>query len=276
VINFDFPNQIEDYVHRVGRTGRAGAHGIAYTFFTEENGKFAKELIDVLEEAKQTIPRELEQLAERNSYLRKRPANRWQKPTGGRNDSFNRNDRGKSNGYGQSYGSHTNSYSAPQGTNNAWPNSSNTNGNSYAPKYPTNFSWNQNGGHLYQQPYTAPGATNGTAAWNAVPSWNPTADVQKQDVLATAAYPMCYYPTVQAESVSKDANSSNAGYYTFAPPSYDFTPTTVSTMATGSTPKPEPPTGIPPAKPKGRFSGGDGFADQQSDDNSKSNPVLVE
>lgn len=34
VINFDFPNGIDDYVHRIGRTGRAGASGEAYTFFS--------------------------------------------------------------------------------------------------------------------------------------------------------------------------------------------------------------------------------------------------
>ena len=47
VINYDFPTQLEDYVHRVGRTGRAGANGISYTFFTEENGRFCHELIEV-------------------------------------------------------------------------------------------------------------------------------------------------------------------------------------------------------------------------------------
>jgi len=34
VVNYDFPNGVEDYVHRIGRTGRAGATGEAYTFFT--------------------------------------------------------------------------------------------------------------------------------------------------------------------------------------------------------------------------------------------------
>ena len=31
VINYDMPNQIEDYIHRIGRTGRAGTHGM-YVF----------------------------------------------------------------------------------------------------------------------------------------------------------------------------------------------------------------------------------------------------
>lgn len=36
VINFDFPNGVEDYVHRIGRTGRAGATGESFTFFTPQ------------------------------------------------------------------------------------------------------------------------------------------------------------------------------------------------------------------------------------------------
>ena len=36
VINYDFPNGVEDYVHRIGRTGRAGATGESYTFFTSQ------------------------------------------------------------------------------------------------------------------------------------------------------------------------------------------------------------------------------------------------
>ena len=33
VINYDLPNVIEDYIHRIGRTARAGATGIAYSLF---------------------------------------------------------------------------------------------------------------------------------------------------------------------------------------------------------------------------------------------------
>jgi ATP-dependent RNA helicase DDX5/DBP2 len=59
VINYDLPNQIEDYVHRIGRTGRAGAKGHSYTFFTEDKARLARELIGILKEANQEIPDEL-------------------------------------------------------------------------------------------------------------------------------------------------------------------------------------------------------------------------
>ena len=65
VINFDFPgaaNGIEDYVHRIGRTGRAEAEGKAFTFFTAENGKSAHQLIGILEQSNQAVPEELRKL----------------------------------------------------------------------------------------------------------------------------------------------------------------------------------------------------------------------
>jgi len=45
VINYDFPMTIEDYVHRVGRTGRVDSKGTSYTFFTDEENKHARKLI---------------------------------------------------------------------------------------------------------------------------------------------------------------------------------------------------------------------------------------
>lgn len=55
VINFDFPNNSEDYIHRIGRTARAENTGTAYTFFTSSNARQAKDLLEVLREAKQSI-----------------------------------------------------------------------------------------------------------------------------------------------------------------------------------------------------------------------------
>merc|ERR1711957_588494 len=62
VINYDFPGSIEDYIHRVGRTGRGGATGSSYTFFTQDKAKHASDLIKVLREASQPVPAELEKL----------------------------------------------------------------------------------------------------------------------------------------------------------------------------------------------------------------------
>ncbi|BFZ56607.1 ATP-dependent RNA helicase dbp2 [Savitreella phatthalungensis] len=63
VLNYDFPNNVEDYVHRIGRTGRAGASGTAITLFTQENGKAARDLITVMREAHQEIPQELQDMS---------------------------------------------------------------------------------------------------------------------------------------------------------------------------------------------------------------------
>ncbi|CAF3560722.1 unnamed protein product [Adineta steineri] len=63
VINFDLPTDIDEYVHRIGRTGRAGMTGQATSFFNEKNRNIATELLDILTEAHQEIPEWLEGLA---------------------------------------------------------------------------------------------------------------------------------------------------------------------------------------------------------------------
>ena len=59
VINFTFPLTIEDYVHRIGRTGRAGKTGISYTFFQPGDKSHAGELQQVMRQAGQEIPEDL-------------------------------------------------------------------------------------------------------------------------------------------------------------------------------------------------------------------------
>ncbi|XP_056143161.1 probable ATP-dependent RNA helicase DDX17 isoform X1 [Lampris incognitus] len=64
VINYDYPNSSEDYIHRIGRTARSTNKGTAYTFFTPGNLRQARELIRVLEEARQAINPKLLQLVD--------------------------------------------------------------------------------------------------------------------------------------------------------------------------------------------------------------------
>ena len=56
VINYDMPNNIEDYVHRIGRTGRIGKKGIAITFINDKNKPVIKDLYSLLCECNQDIP----------------------------------------------------------------------------------------------------------------------------------------------------------------------------------------------------------------------------
>jgi superfamily II DNA/RNA helicase len=74
VVNYDYPNTNEDYVHRIGRTARAGNKGTAYTFFTSDNCAQAKDLIAVMEEAGQTVDsslRQMQEMARREKKIKK-------------------------------------------------------------------------------------------------------------------------------------------------------------------------------------------------------------
>lgn len=48
VINFDLPTDIDDYVHRIGRTGRAGKKGLATAFFSDKDTGLSKSLAELL------------------------------------------------------------------------------------------------------------------------------------------------------------------------------------------------------------------------------------
>ena len=55
VINYDYPNNSEDYIYRINCTGRKGQAGISYTLFTPSNAPKAKDLVSVLSEADQVV-----------------------------------------------------------------------------------------------------------------------------------------------------------------------------------------------------------------------------
>ncbi|TMW50402.1 hypothetical protein DOY81_004503 [Sarcophaga bullata] len=96
VINYDYPNSSENYVHRIGRTGRCQQLGTAYTFFTPDNAKQARELISVLEEAGQQPSAALLDLARslgggnnRNNNKRWQPNNQGNQQQQQRNNPLN-------------------------------------------------------------------------------------------------------------------------------------------------------------------------------------------
>ncbi|KAI3913565.1 hypothetical protein MKX01_022146 [Papaver californicum] len=64
VINYDVPNHYEDYVHRVGRTGRAGRKGCAITFISEDDARYAPDLVKALQLSEQVVPDDLKALAD--------------------------------------------------------------------------------------------------------------------------------------------------------------------------------------------------------------------
>ncbi|OQV19386.1 putative ATP-dependent RNA helicase DDX17 [Hypsibius exemplaris] len=113
VVNYDYPNQTEDYVHRIGRTARSEKTGTAYTFMTEDDAGQARELIEVLKESKQTINPELFQLMERARPGRSGGRFRGGRGGGGRGGGYGggnrfsgRDDRGAGGPSRPSYGSY--------------------------------------------------------------------------------------------------------------------------------------------------------------------------
>lgn len=69
VINYDAPNHMEDYVHRAGRTGRAGNKGTCVTFITPEQERYSVDIYRALKASNASAPKELEDLA--NGFLEK-------------------------------------------------------------------------------------------------------------------------------------------------------------------------------------------------------------
>jgi ATP-dependent RNA helicase DDX46/PRP5 len=63
VVNWDCPNHGEDYVHRCGRTGRAGNTGTAVTFVTPDQERFSPFLVRALKDSKQDVPEPLQEMA---------------------------------------------------------------------------------------------------------------------------------------------------------------------------------------------------------------------
>ncbi|KAJ7086764.1 P-loop containing nucleoside triphosphate hydrolase protein [Mycena epipterygia] len=69
VINYDAPNHMEDYVHRAGRTGRAGNKGTCVTFITPDQDRYSVDIYRAVKASNAPVSKELEELA--NAFLEK-------------------------------------------------------------------------------------------------------------------------------------------------------------------------------------------------------------
>jgi len=135
VINYDLPSDIDDYVHRIGRTGRAGNTGLSTAFFNRGNKNIVRDLLDLLREANQEIPPWLESVAHESGFgggggyrgrgrgggARRGGATRDYRQSGGggyggRSSSYGGGGP-HSGGYGGSYGG---GYSGGGGANTWW------------------------------------------------------------------------------------------------------------------------------------------------------------
>ncbi|KAI7860816.1 P-loop containing nucleoside triphosphate hydrolase protein [Circinella umbellata] len=130
VISYDLPSDVDDYVHRIGRTGRAGNTGLATAFFNRGNKNIVNDLIDILKEANQEVPSFLESVSrETRSFGGGRGRGRGRGGSfGGRDfrkyptsggDNFNR--AGGGGGYGSQGGYNDGGYGGGGGGYNNYP-----------------------------------------------------------------------------------------------------------------------------------------------------------
>lgn len=70
VVNYDVARDIDTHTHRIGRTGRAGEKGSAYTLVTEKDKEFAGHLVRNLEAANQAVSPDLMNLAMKSSWFK--------------------------------------------------------------------------------------------------------------------------------------------------------------------------------------------------------------
>ncbi|NWH71074.1 DDX52 helicase, partial [Piaya cayana] len=72
VINYDLPTSAVEYIHRIGRTGRAGHRGKAVTFFTEDDKPLLRSIANVIQRAGCPVPDYIKHLPKLQSKEKKK------------------------------------------------------------------------------------------------------------------------------------------------------------------------------------------------------------
>lgn len=108
VINHDLPSDIDEYVHRIGRTGRCGNIGRSTSFWNDKNRGIAKDLMNLMTEANKEIPDWLQRAAAEGRIS----SGRTGRGGGGRfgGTDFRRNTRGGYSSSQTSFGGQSNGY----------------------------------------------------------------------------------------------------------------------------------------------------------------------
>lgn len=106
VVNYDFPTNIEDYIHRIGRTARGSACGESHSFFTPENSNVLQDLLLVLEKANQEINPDLKSLMQSTMNNFHKPQRRYvyNRSYGNYSSNYNRNREGYGDRSREGYG----------------------------------------------------------------------------------------------------------------------------------------------------------------------------
>ncbi|XP_017081175.1 ATP-dependent RNA helicase DDX42 [Drosophila eugracilis] len=102
VVNYDIARDIDTHTHRIGRTGRAGEKGNAFTLVTDKDKEFAGHLVRNLEGADQQVPDDLMELAMKSSWFR---SSRFKQGKGKRPTNTHTGLGYKEKGHGGGYGS---------------------------------------------------------------------------------------------------------------------------------------------------------------------------
>ncbi|KAE8551689.1 hypothetical protein EYB25_005579 [Talaromyces marneffei] len=162
VVNYDLPTDIDDYVHRIGRTGRAGNTGIATAFFNRGNRGVVRDLIDLLKEANQEVPSFLENIAREGSGY----GGRGGRGGRGRGSNATRDVRRMGGGVGgtPSYGGSGGGFGGNSGYGGGaanWGGSSGGYGGG-APSYSSGGGYSGGGGGSYGNPSAGP---TGPSSW---------------------------------------------------------------------------------------------------------------
>jgi ATP-dependent RNA helicase RhlE len=101
VVNFELPNEPESYVHRIGRTARAGGEGIAVSFCDASERSFLRDIEKLIRMKIELVPHELPDLTEEQRRQMEEP----RRPHG-----HSHNHRGHGKPHGHKQGAHKNEH----------------------------------------------------------------------------------------------------------------------------------------------------------------------